>query len=198
MEVHHITTSDGYILEAHRIPYGIRCGPAINKRVAWLQHGLISDSSNWVLNGPEKALAYNMADGCYDVWMGNARGNTYSKGHVTLDPARDKEEYWSFSFHEMGTIDLPESIDYVLNVTGAEGLYYTGHSMGTSQFFVMGNLQSFISFVYIDQYIIAGSERPEYMEKIKLASLMAPVSYTEHMKSPIALMAPFSNSVEVN
>jgi len=56
VEIHEIETADGYLLEAHRIPYGLKCGPAEGKKVIWLQHGLISDSSNWVLNGVEKAL----------------------------------------------------------------------------------------------------------------------------------------------
>jgi len=51
-----VTTEDGYILELHRIPYGKECGPAENKRVVWLQHGLLSDSSNYVIVGPSKAL----------------------------------------------------------------------------------------------------------------------------------------------
>jgi lysosomal acid lipase/cholesteryl ester hydrolase len=51
--------------------------------------------------------------------------------------------------------------------------------MGTSQFFVLT------------------SEHPEYNSKIKLANLMAPVGYTEHMTSPIALIAPFANQVDV-
>lgn len=56
VEVHNITTEDGYILQAHRIPYGQKCGPAVGKRVILLQHGLLGDSSNWVVSGPEKGL----------------------------------------------------------------------------------------------------------------------------------------------
>jgi lysosomal acid lipase/cholesteryl ester hydrolase len=56
VEVHNITTQDGYILQAHRIPYGKSCGPAEGKRVIWLQHGLLGDSSNWIINGVGKGL----------------------------------------------------------------------------------------------------------------------------------------------
>lgn len=56
IELHNITTADGYVLQAHRIPYGKECGPAEGKRVVWLQHGLLGDSSNWVINGPDKGL----------------------------------------------------------------------------------------------------------------------------------------------
>jgi len=35
-----------------------------------------------------------------------------------------------FSWHEMGVYDLPANFDYILGTTGAEDLYYVGHSMG--------------------------------------------------------------------
>ena len=37
----------------------------------------------------------------------------------------------------------------------------------------------------------------EMKEKILLANLLAPVAFVEHMKSPIALLAPFANILEV-
>ena len=38
---------------------------------------------------------------------------------------------------------------------------------------------------------------PEMSEKIILASLLAPVAFVEHMRSPIGLIAPFVNIIEV-
>jgi len=178
VEVHNVTTEDGYILQLHRIPYGRRCGPAAGKKVIYVQHGLLCDSSNFVISGVNKSLAYLLADACFDVWLGNARGNTYSHSHITLDPVEDKEAFWDFSWNEMGRYDLPANIDYMLAQSGAQKIFYIGHSMGTTMFFV------------------CMTERPEYNDKITLMSAFAPVAYTEHMISPLRLIAPFATELE--
>lgn len=67
----------------------------------------------------------------------------------------------------MGYYDLPASIDYILNVTGRTQLSYIGHSMGTTMFFVLG------------------SERPEYMNKVNAAVMLAPVGYLHNMRTPV-------------
>jgi len=41
------------------------------------------------------------------------------------------------------------------------------------------------------------NKHPELQEKIILASLLAPVAYVGEMKSPIRLIAPFADSLEV-
>jgi len=45
--------------------------------------------------------------------MGNNRGDTYGREHVTYNVS-DKE-FWDFTFTEMGTIDLPDFVDYIRN-----------------------------------------------------------------------------------
>lgn len=154
-----MTTDDKYILTLHRIA---RPGA----KPVLLVHGLEDTSSTWIVMGPESGLGYFLYANGYDVWMGNVRGNRYSKGHVKLNPNTDKS-YWSFSWHEIGMYDLPAMIDGVLQKTGYQKLSYFGHSQGTTSFFVMA------------------SSRPEYNAKIHLMSALAPVAFMKHMKAPL-------------
>jgi len=67
----------------------------------------------------------------FDVWLGNSRGNKYSRMHTTLNPDKDAE-YWNFSWQEMMEYDLPTFIDFVLKHTGKKNTVYIGHSQGTT------------------------------------------------------------------
>lgn len=137
----------------------------------------MGDSSNYIMNNEDKALGYVLANAGYDVWLGNARGNTYSRKHTTF--SNTSSEFWDFSWHQMGVYDIPAAIDYALAVSGQQDLYYVGHSMGTTMFW------------------IAMAERPEYNQKIRLMSALAPVAFMEHMPSPMRLLAPFSDTLDV-
>jgi lysosomal acid lipase/cholesteryl ester hydrolase len=48
------------------------------------------------------------------VWLGNIRGNTYSRRHVQYN--NDDEKYWDFSWDEMGYYDIPAQIDYIYSI----------------------------------------------------------------------------------
>ncbi|XP_015126022.1 lipase 3 [Diachasma alloeum] len=163
-ETHDIKTADGYLLSLHRISGGKKYPSSPGKPVVFLQHGILASSAVWVLAGPAKGLAYILADKGYDVWMGNSRGNTYSRGHEQLLTTSCK--YWDFSFHEMGIYDLPATIDYILAETKQPKMYYLGHSQGTTSFFVMM------------------SEKPEYNDKIFKFAAYAPMVYSAHVRSP--------------
>lgn len=60
--------------------------------------------------------------------MGNVRGNRYSKNHTTLSP--DSKEFWQFDWNEIGKIDIPTIIDYILAHTQLTELIHIGHSQG--------------------------------------------------------------------
>ncbi|XP_046651988.1 lipase lipl-3-like [Daphnia pulicaria] len=91
-----VTTSDGYILELHRIPgrKGQTSDLGTGKPV-WLQHGLLCSSADWLITPSDQSLAFILADLGYDVWLGNARGNVYSRKHKTL--THTQKSYWDFS-----------------------------------------------------------------------------------------------------
>lgn len=128
--------------------------------------------------------AYLLADLGYDVWLGNARGNRYSRTHITFNPdggRSDRRRFWEFSWHQVGTIDLPRMIDHVIEQTGVERIHYIGHSQGTTSFFVMA------------------SERPEYNDKIIAMQALAPVAFMSNLRSPIIRAAgAFLNTLDVS
>lgn len=177
VEVHEAKTVDGYYLTLHRIPHGKRYRGAAPKPVVFLQHGLLASSSNWVVNKPEQSLGFMLADAGYDVWLGNVRGNTYSKKHETYEV--DSSQFWDFSFDEISKFDLPAMIECALNKTGQSELYYVGHSQGTMM-------------------IWAGlSENPWLHKKIKLVFALAPVARLEHIYSPIKYLTYFDTAIKM-
>ncbi|KAK7576285.1 hypothetical protein V9T40_012571 [Parthenolecanium corni] len=175
-EAHIIQSEDGYLSEYHRIPHGKTKKHVKSPYPVLLHHGLLCSSIDWIVNGPEKSLGYILADEGYDVWMANARGNTYSRSHVTLSPKQ--QEFWNFTFHEVAKYDLPAAVDYILNVTNSKKLIYIGHSLGTTTFYAFA------------------SSRPEYNSKILVHVGIAPVAMLSHTTSAFKLLLPFAKQIE--
>ncbi|XP_018352189.1 PREDICTED: lipase 1-like [Trachymyrmex septentrionalis] len=155
-EEHYITTEDGYNLVIHRISGTPLHVDQKQRPVVFLKSGIFSSSDTWVLFGPGRDLPFLLADEGYDVWLGNSRGNTYCRSHVKLSP--QSKNFWRYSYHEIGTKDLPVVIDYVLNYTNQKTLHYISYSMGSTELFVLLSM------------------RPEYNAKIKLGICLAPVA----------------------
>ena len=72
----------------------------------------------------------------YDVWLGNTRGNTYSRNHTYLDTCSSCPEFWSFGFDDSGLKDYSAEIDYILEKTGQSKVHFVGYSMGSTQLMV--------------------------------------------------------------
>jgi len=160
----------------HRIPGSPSNPPRHGKPVVYLQHGLLDSSATWVLMGPQSSLGYMLADLGYDVWLGNKRGNRYSRDHITNDPdgrRGDRRRFWDFSWHHIGVGDLPDMIDYITSRTGQQRMHYVGHSQGTTAFFVMC------------------SDRPAYNDRIISAHMLAPIAFMGNLRSPFVRSAAF-------
>ncbi|KAF5285059.1 hypothetical protein FQR65_LT02372 [Abscondita terminalis] len=106
-ESHVVETADGYLLTVHRIPKN-KVGRSGQQPVL-IQHGLLSSSADFLITGDNKSLAFILSDLGYDVWLGNARGNTYSKAHVSLSTA--SVEFWNFT---AGVVKEKSSIGFHL------------------------------------------------------------------------------------
>lgn len=173
VEEHEVQTADGYILKMHRIPYSPKLNNSLDehKPIVFLQHGLLTSSADFVLLGPERALAYLLSDEGYDVWMGNARGNRFSRKHAEFSPSLLK--FWNFDWHEIGVYDLPAMIDYTLFTQNQKKLTYVGFSQGTTN------------------YLVMSSVIPKMQDRIKSSHLLSPVAFMGNMDSPIVyLLAP--------
>ncbi|EFN60337.1 Lipase 3 [Camponotus floridanus] len=166
VEAHVIMTDDGYLLTLHRIPGGNDSLPVL------LQHGLLSSSVDWIILGKDKAI-----DQGYDVWLGNFRGNTYSRAHISLSPSNST--FWNFSFNKMGIYDLPAMITFITNMRSQPLHTYIGHSMGITSFFIMA------------------SERPKIARMVQMMICFAPGVFLNHIQSPIQYLIPFKRNFEM-
>ncbi|CAG2060980.1 unnamed protein product [Timema podura] len=94
-QTHTVVTEDSYILTLHRIPgRQINQDDGVKPRVVLVLHGLLASSATFVELGPEKGLGFILSDEGFDVWLGNFRGNTYSRQHVRPDIPH--HVYWNF------------------------------------------------------------------------------------------------------
>jgi lysosomal acid lipase/cholesteryl ester hydrolase len=141
-EEHIVQTGDGYLLGLHRLGWkageeGVRVNSGaggVKKKVVYLHHGLMMNSEVWVcLTERERCLPFQLVERGYDVWLGNNRGNKYSKKSVHAAPT--DSAFWNFSMDQFAFHDIPDSIAYILETTHQPSLSYIGFSQGTAQAF---------------------------------------------------------------
>ncbi|KAG9312007.1 Alpha/Beta hydrolase protein [Chiua virens] len=183
-EEHVVLTRDGYVLTLHRIPWrkgedtARQAEADTGKPVVYLHHGLLMNSEVWVcLTEEARCLPFVLAEQGFDVWLGNNRGNKYSKKSIHHKPNSSK--FWNYSLDEFAWYDIPDSIEYILALTGAGGLGYVGFSQGTAQAFA------------------ALSVNPELNEKVNVLVALAPAMSPAGLAAPVvdALMKASPTSV---
>lgn len=108
-----------------------------------------------------------MASQGYDVYLGNFRGNTYSRNHTSLNPNEYIGNFWCFTLDELALLDLPAMIDFVMKRTGVKQINYVGHSVGS------------IAAMMLLATI------PEYNRKLKSVNLFAPSQRLDHSHSSV-------------
>ncbi|XP_063395701.1 lipase 1-like [Cydia fagiglandana] len=163
MQSHRVTTEDGYILTMHRIPEGT--SEVAQKPSILLMHGIMGTSADFINQGPNSNLGFILSNAGFDVWLGNARGNPYSRAHETLDPDKDSIEFFNFSWEEIAIFDIRAMVDYILSTTGESQTRFIGDTQGGTAFLILNLL------------------KPEYNEKFQMAQLLDPVGYTKFFPS---------------
>jgi len=124
------------------------------------------NSEVWVcLTTPERSVPFVLAELGYDVWLGNNRGNKYSKKSIHHDPASSK--FWDFSIDDFAWHDIPDSIEYILQITHAPNLSYVGFSQGTAQAFA------------------ALSIHPQLNQKVNVFIALAPAMRPRGLSAPL-------------
>lgn len=148
----------------------------------------MDSADTWVMNSRENSLGFLLYDNGFDVWMGNSRGNAYSRNCTCYSPDSwvDKT-FWQYSFEKMGNYDLPAQVNYALTKTGRAKLVYVGHSQGTSQAFanfmssytMKSKISAFIALAPVWHLSHTGSELMKLAASLGLAGLLNSVGFDE-------------------
>ncbi|KAI8829299.1 Alpha/Beta hydrolase protein [Chytriomyces cf. hyalinus JEL632] len=136
-EEHDVISSDSALVKVFRIPnrrggstrhVGLEATPT---PAVLLWHGLGLTAACWVCNphpDPHANFGFLLADSGLDVWLVNGRG-VIVKDH--LKHAK-KDKAWDFSIDEVGYLDVPAVVDYILRCTHRPNLSFVGFSQGTA------------------------------------------------------------------
>jgi len=211
LEIHNVSTEDGYVLRLYRIPGGKN---EINykekvKPPVFFQHGLVDSSDGWFSNINEKnCIPFILANLGFDIWLGNSRGNKHSKHNINLSPK--EQAFWAFSFHELAQYDIPACFDFIfkLNKSG-EKIIYFGHSQGTTIMFsaisfmleyIKSKCKMFIALAPVANLSNIDSHLPKLIKNLELDKFFLEnhiyefLPYnTESIKSNISLLDNINN-----
>ena len=172
LEPHQVITDDGYILTLFRMSKDSQKVDS-SRPVVLVQHGLENDAATFLQN-QEDGLVYLLVNAGFDVWLGNNRGNKFSRDHIRLK--LDSAEFWRFSFDEMGKYDIPAFFKHIRKVTGQFKLSYIGHSQGTAQMFAA---------------LSDPETRPKVAPYLEVFYALAPVVFLNQNKVPVPNFATY-------
>ncbi|XP_074041307.1 lysosomal acid lipase/cholesteryl ester hydrolase [Leptinotarsa decemlineata] len=164
VEEHFVTTTDGYILFLARIYKNQN-----NNSPIILGHTMLQPCVSWV-NRPEKSLAFFLADQGFEVWIPSFRASQYSLRHKTL--TINDDDFWKFSFYELGVYDLSALSKFVKKTTGRKALY-VGYSTGSTA-----------------SYVYASHSPREAKENLQGIISFSPAAYVKDMKSLFRYLLP--------
>lgn len=119
---HVVTTRDGYLLVVHKLEkIHSDFATYTSKPVVYMHHGLLTNSELWVLGSTkEKTLPYLLVDAGYDVYLGNNRGNKYSRKHLKLSASDPK--FWDFLWTNFRTLIFPIPLSIFRTCTKPRGV----------------------------------------------------------------------------
>ncbi|CAI5757220.1 unnamed protein product [Candida verbasci] len=167
-----VTTNDGYLLVLHKLESKTPTNQAPPKGIVYFHHGLLTCSELWVLGSEHnKTLPYLLLDLGYEIWLGNNRGNKYSRKHLKLSASNPK--FWDFSLDEFSYFDIPNSLNYIQNYYNDlqdNKIIYIGFSQGCSQLFASLSLH------------------PQLNNQIKLFVGLSPAIIPQNLSHPIFKM----------
>lgn len=130
-------TEDHYILSTFHIlgkRGEERVAKSESKGTVLCQHGDLEDGADWMAAFTGIPFHLLLVDAGYDIWIGNNRGTMYSWDHETLS-SKDDNEYWMWTWADMGLYDDIANIKMIKEQAGVEKIFYLGYSQGTAQMF---------------------------------------------------------------
>lgn len=110
-----VTNEAGYQLNLLRITGDNDNRPAAPRGPLLMEHGFYNDIDDWMKRTDEtnECLPIELFDLGFDVWIDAVRGSK-ALGHDTLDPVLNSDQYWDFTWSDIGKDDLPVITDFII------------------------------------------------------------------------------------
>lgn len=131
---HRVETEDKYVLTVfHVYPSKDEDDTAEmrTKGTILLQHGSSMDGQSWFMT-ENKSLPGLLVKAGFDVYIGNDRGTRNSLSHRTMRAKKHTEDFYDFSFAELGMYDSPAVLNYIRMHAKSEKIIYVGYQQAAT------------------------------------------------------------------